>query len=243
MEAMIKHHPASERPRERLLRSGARGLSLRELLAVLLGVGPPGRGCLGLARDLLQAYGHPYDSPEAERSLFLALESSGTSLLPAQRGLGIAGRCRVAAAFELGRRYALMREQERDCPPRMPPLRSVERQVLAKLTDDLRSAVHEWLGFIPVYRNGVVGSLCVVAQGSRHCITVDQQDLFRQVLNLRPSAIFLVHNHPSGALDPSPEDDDLTRRVARLCSVFQIPLLDHLIVAGTNHRSLRNRRS
>lgn len=220
-----------ERPRERLARVSARGLSLRELVALILGTGPRGKGSLGLASDLLQAVGNE------ERGLFLALE---TDLLQHSKisGLGVAQRGRLLAALELGRRYVIEREKNRVCAHLPSNLNRIERRALLHVDAEQRTETHEWLGFVPVLRNGRVGSLVIVARGGRSSVNVDPQELFLRILTVRPAAIILMHNHPSGDLEPSIQDHELTRAVADLCSAFGIALLSHWIVAASGSRRI-----
>lgn len=230
--------PSAERPRERLSKVGPRALSFRELLALLLGSGPVGRGCLGLAEDILAAGGHPADSESAIRALCLALDRDGPQALVAVRGLGPAGRSRLVAAYELGRRWALLRESSRvrhSAPLELDP---ILRRALARIDADLRTESREWLGFVPIYRNGSVGEVAIVARGAASSVTVDPQELFARILGLRPAAICLFHNHPSGDLSASGEDVTLTLRVDELCRVFGITLLGHWIVAERGERSV-----
>ena len=213
-----------ERPRERLARVSARGLSLRELIALLLSSGPQGKGCMGLAADLLCAVGG------GERALFTALESDlfRHTKLP---GLGEAMRSRLLAALELGRRYSVAREDERvrsSAPP--PNATMIEQRALQLVDAEHRTDSHEWFGFIPVLRNGSLGQFTVVARGGRNTVSIDPQELFLRILSVRPSAIILLHNHPSGDLEASSQDRQLTRSVAELAASLGIVLLAHWVV-------------
>lgn len=228
MQTTLEKH---EKPRERLARVSPRGLSLRELLALIFGTGPRGKGCLGLASDLLQLVGNE------ERGLFLALEADlfkHTDIV----GLGQAQRGRLMAALELGRRYVVARERDRVCASLPPDLNRVERLALMRVDAEQRTETHEWLGFVPVLRNGRVGSLVIVARGGRTSVSVDPQELFLRILTVRPAAIILMHNHPSGDLEPSLQDQELTRIVGELCSSFNIALLSHWVVAASGSRKI-----
>jgi DNA repair protein RadC len=235
---MIREAFKSERPRERLLQTGATGLSLRELIAVLLGSGPRRRGCLGLAGDLLEATGHPPASGEAERAFFLELEAGSGARSLAVHGLGLVGRCRLLAAFELGRRYALHREAHSRCG-RGGFRPAAAAGAVARIGSEWRAAVFEWFGFIPFYGAAKHGALVVVARGARDQVTIDLKDLFARILSLRPRGILLVHNHPSGQLEPSLEDCDLTRQIGAMTEPFAIEVLGHWIVCGARQRAMR----
>jgi DNA repair protein RadC len=101
--------PPPEKPRERCLERGPSCLSLRECLALLLGSGPQGTGCLGLVQKILARPGKGLGTPEEERAFFMGIECCGRSHLLDIPGLGPAGQARILAAVEVGRRYALFR--------------------------------------------------------------------------------------------------------------------------------------
>lgn len=221
--------PTTERPRERLLRSGAEALSLREIIGVILGSGPRNKGCLGLARDLLRRSGFHEDSSEAERSLFNLFESHNVATLRELKGLGEAGICRLLAAFELGRRYAILLQNRESIPA--TSLARLELQALQSVDQALRHARYEWFGFVPIQRNGSVGSFQLVAKGAKSTVTIDLVDLFGPLLALRPAGFMLMHNHPSGDLTASSADIELTHNIKFLADSFGILLLGHFIVS------------
>jgi DNA repair protein RadC len=218
--------PASERPRERCLEHGAQALSLRECLSVIL-------GSPSTASRLFHRFASAeMPEPEAERALFLALEAQGSQALVGLTRLGPAGITRLLAAFELARRYHRYRKRA-ETPWRhevKSSLPEIAARALAKVPASLRSEVREWLGFVPIYRSEDVGELCLVERGVRTHVNTDPVELFARVLALRPTAIILVHNHPSGNQEASYEDHELTRRVGRLALDLGIRLLGHWIV-------------
>ncbi|MBI2604907.1 MAG: hypothetical protein HYW49_02380 [Deltaproteobacteria bacterium] len=243
---MIRHCHDSEKPRERCLAGGAECLSLRECLALLLGSGPRGEGCMGLSARILERSGSAriYDArfndvgfgdagANDARALFTALESSGLGFLQNIKGLGPAGKGRILAAFELARRYAVLKaraatgseENERH-------LGVLARKAVQKIPDGLRSAPREWLGFVGVTGTGAVMDLCVVERGVRTHVNVDPAAFFARLLALRPAAFFMAHNHPSGSLLPSQEDQLLTVKMETLAAEFGIRFLGHAIVTA-----------
>ena len=228
--------PPSERPRERCLQQGPQALSLRECLALLIGGSGKGRGSLEVAQNCLELPGEGMSEGEQERAFFTALEDGNGSSLERVAGLGPVARTRLLAAFELGRRYERFRSSEvRAEGPRLRP-GELPSRALDAVTAELRHEPREWLGFVPIYRSGRCGQLCLVARGLRTHVHTDAMELFSRVLALRPQAIFLFHNHPSGDLTPSPQDLDLTREVEELCRRLGLRLLGHGIVHRARHR-------
>jgi DNA repair protein RadC len=226
--------PATERPRERCLEKGARALSFRECLALILNSGPRGKGSMGLSQDLLERPGTGLSEDEQMRAFFLAMEVSSDAYLEGLSGLGYASQARLLAAFELARRYSLFREarNHQTAPPQTQTLMKVAQTALSRVSIEKRTETQEWLGFIPCYRTGEVGQLCIVEKGVRTHVNIEPIELFARVLALRPHGFILVHNHPSGDLTPSLPDQEITERVTQLARPFGIRMLGHWIVAA-----------
>jgi DNA repair protein RadC len=232
---MIHQVPQLERPRERCLTLGAHSLSIRECLALIIGSGPPGEGCLGLAHKIVSRPGEGLGIPEQERAFFTAMESSPQSALSEIHGLGEASRARLLAAFELGRRYAQFRNNQNSIR-RIPAPSELTQQALEKINPALRAEAKEWIGFLPFYRNGELGELCIVEKGVRTHVNVDPTEFFARLLALRPAGFFLSHNHPSGNPTPSPQDFELTKKVSDLARDLGIRHLGHWIVSEQSER-------
>jgi len=230
---MIVHYPISERPRERLRHAGPESLSLRELIALVLGSGPPAKGCIGLAGDVLARSATTLGSWEEELAFFRGMEAASFDHLQGIKGLGAAGIARLCAAFELGRRYARFRLQSDGVAALGGEfdLESLELDALSRVQPHQRGAVHEWLGFVPLFNSGLLGDLCIVERGTASQVYVDIRELFARILALRALAVFLFHNHPSGRMQASRADRDLTTRVQGLLDVFGVGLLGHFIVS------------
>lgn len=230
---MIEIIPPTERPRERCLTIGADCLSLRECLALILGSGPPGKGCMGLASGILERIGPGIHPTEVERAFFTSMEISGFNSLKEIAGLGPAGQARILAAFELGRRYSAFRNQSlRKLQKKRHLLPELADGALEKVSHRNRSEPQEWLGFVPVHRSGDLGELCIVEKGARTHVNTDPGELFARILVFRPRGFFLFHNHPSGQMTPSIQDLDLTEKVREIALQLGIQLLGHWIVSS-----------
>jgi DNA repair protein RadC len=224
--------PSEERPRERCLQQGAHVLSLRECLAILIGSGPKGIGALGVAKNLLNRPGEGLAKEEEERAFFQLLETSSQEVFNEVKGVGPAVQARVFSAFEIARRYALMRERIRISSHPGNAIKNnplLAQRALRQVPERLRGASKEWLGFVPVFHSQV-GGFCLVEKGARTHVNTDPLELFSRLLCLRPSGFYLFHNHPSGHLSPSLEDHQLTTEVSRLAANFGIQLQGHWIV-------------
>lgn len=226
----IKAIPTDERPRERCLREGPRCLSTRECLAIIIGTGPRGVGCFGVADNLIERYGNG-------ESFFRSLDHSTSDDLLDIKGIGPTARSRLLACFELARRHSAHREQIAATDQLLHRSESsFESQISTKIPDRRRSESREWFGFVPLYPSGKIGELTITELGARTHVNVDPGEFFARVLVLRPSGIVLVHNHPSGELRASEDDRHLTLRIREICAQLGINLLGHAIVSSRGTR-------
>ncbi|HEY9696895.1 MAG TPA: DNA repair protein RadC [Trichocoleus sp.] len=220
--------PTHERPRERMLTDGARSLATAELIAILLGTGQ-GAGKLsavGLGQYLLQKLG------EHQRDSLAVLRDVTAQELMEIPGVGPAKATTILAAIELGKRVLSSR----------PPERTViddPAVAAAVLSHDLMWQSQERFAVLLLdVKHRLVGTQ-VLTIGTATETLAHPRDIFREVIRQGAVRAILAHNHPSGSLEPSPEDISLTRQLLAGGQLLGIPLLDHLILGNGNHRSLR----
>lgn len=217
----VRETPAGAlRPREKLLRFGPSGLNQSELLAVLLGTGTKGRSVVRIAEDLVSAHGGPG---------LLALSLQDWSK---ERGVGRVKAAQMLAAFELGRRLL--------APPGEEPRVSSPAEAYT-LVRDLRKARKEHL--IALYLDAQNRLICreTVSIGSLNTTRTHPREVLQPAIANSALAFILVHNHPSGSLDPSRDDVEFTRTMARAGDLMGISLYDHLIVSRRGFVSLKER--
>lgn len=208
-------------PRERLWTLGAPALATVELLALLLGTGRPGEDAQHLAGRLLDAAG----------GSLRGLSSRPAAEVQRLAGIGPAKGARLLAALELGHRLAA---EVRPPADRIRTPEDVARRVGGRLRDlqveefhvlalDTQSRV---LRDIPVTRGLLDSSL------------VHPREVFRAAIAEAAAGIILVHNHPSGDPTPSAEDRAVTRQLVAAGQLLDLPVYDHVIVAGDRWVSL-----
>lgn len=208
----IRHWPAAERPREKLLQRGPESLSDAELLAIFLRTGVAGRNAVELGRDLLERHG----------SLRACLEQPAAQL-KACRGLGNATAAVLLAALELGRRYLLADLRRGDALSNpdgtrrflQARLRGYPHEVFACLFLDNR---HRVIEYEALFRGTVDGA------------SVHPREVVKAALGHNAAAVILAHNHPSGVAEPSQADIHLTRRLREALGLVDIRVLDHVII-------------
>lgn len=216
----IANWPACERPREKLLESGAAALSDAELLAILLRVGSAGRSAVDLARELLHRFGS-----------LTALFAAEARALTGIRGMGETKYVQLQAIPELARR-ALAESL------RLPTGFDSRDSVCSYLRLTLAPLPHEvFLCLFLDPRNRMVASE-ELFRGTLTRTAVYPREVARQALVHNAAGIIVAHNHPRGTTTPSQSDIHLTRELARTLDLIDVRLLDHFIVAGQEIRSL-----
>lgn len=79
-----------------------------------------------------------------------------------------------------------------------------------------------------------IGRPVMIAMGTVNAVEVHPRDVFRQAVKKNASAVIVAHNHPSGNLEPSSNDMDLTQRLTKAGEILGIPLLDHIVVSASD---------
>jgi DNA repair protein RadC len=209
-----------DRPREKMMLKGKSALSDAELLAILIGSGTVGQSAVTLAQDILSS---------VDRNLH---ELGKRSIPELQRfkGIGEAKAITIAAALELGRRRQLSDLRER---PRITGSRDAFH-VVAPLLTDLH---HEEFWLLLLNKANEVFARERLSTGGMAGTVVDVKLLFKTAFDARAAAAIAVHNHPSGNLQPSQADIELTRRLRKAGELLDLPLLDHLIVSERGYYS------
>ena len=217
----IKDIPKSDRPREKLIKHSAQFLSNSELLAILIGSGYKGKNVIQLAKDILSKY-------QSKNLPKLAYQE-----LISQKGIGKAAACRILAAFELATRLLLDQDDE---------------AVIIKTPDDVYQFLKE-IGkykkehFIGLYlnaRNQLIHQETVSIGGLSANIT-HPREVFEPAIKYHAASVIVVHNHPSGNLQPSEEDLEITKRLVKSGKLLGIEIVDHLIIAGKKFFSLKEK--
>lgn len=208
------HHPP-DRPRERLWALGPSALTATELLAILIGTGDATADAMGVARELLA---------RADGSL-RELAARPSAELTRTRGVGTAKAARLLAAFELATR--LIQEQR----PALPRVRSPE-DVAALLSPRMRDLPVEEFHVLALDSQSRVRRDVLVTRGLLNSALVHPREVFRSAIAEAAAGIIVVHNHPSGDPTPSAEDKAVTRQLAEAGKLLDLPLYDHVILAG-----------
>jgi DNA repair protein RadC len=213
-----------DRPREKLLRLGASALGDNELLALVLGSGHRSTNVLAVANELLRLRGGLH-----------GLARSAPGDLAAARGVGLAKAAQVTAGIELGRRTLT------HAPGARVQLRT-PREAAAYLLPTFGSRATEQFGIVLLDSKYRVLKTSIIAAGTLNSTVVEPRDVFREALVGGAAAIVVFHNHPSGDPSPSPEDVELTARLAASGTLVGIDLVDHIVLGDTRYSSFKEMR-
>lgn len=209
-----------DRPREKMQMKGTQALSDAELLAILIGTGTVGESAVALAQRILSSVDNNLHE----------LGKRSAKDLQRFKGVGEAKAITIAAALELGRRRQLSDLRER---PRINSSRDAFNAIAPLLTD----LHHEEFWLLLLNRANEVYARERLSAGGASGTVVDVKIVLKTALDARAAAIIAVHNHPSGNLQPSKSDLDLTQKLQQAGILLELPLLDHLIVSERGYYS------
>ncbi len=212
--------PQESRSRDKLLKYGVRALTSTELLAILLGDGARKSQARKLAEDLMRRHG-------AEALPGLTLDGWRTA-----RGVGTGKACQLVAAFELARRILVRPVAE---------FRVSSPQEAYNLVRDLKRARKEQLVGLYLDAQNHLIQRETISVGALNTTRTHPREILQPAILHSARAFVLVHNHPSGSLEPSRDDLDFTRSIARAAELMGVGLTDHLIVSARGYLSLKER--
>ena len=220
--------PTNERPRERLIAYGPKSLATAELIAILLGTGQ-GKGKLsavGLGQYILNQLS------QYQRDPLSILRNITVQELTQIHGIGTAKATTILAAIELGKRVFQSR------PPELAVVDSPQAAADA-LSQDLMWQTQEKFAVLLLDVNNRLLGIQIITIGTATETLAHPREIFREVIRQGATKVIISHNHPSGNIEASPEDINLTRQLLAGAQFLAIPLLDHIIMGNGEHSSLR----
>ena len=199
---------------EKLTLYGAQSLSDAELIGIIL-------DDIALAERLTAA--HPLSE----------LQQCDLSRLRMQEGSGLARAAKIAAATEIGRRAAKSNAHKVTHILSSTDAEAVFRPLFEGLN-------HEECWVIFLTSSARIVDRMKISQGGVQATVVDNRLIFKRALELLATQIIIAHNHPSGSNEPSQADITLTNRIKAAAALFDINLIDHLIITATGAYSFKS---
>lgn len=212
----IKEWIKEERPREMLIKKGAKSLPLSKLLAIILRTGREGVSAEELAKRLLNHFGS-----------LRAIDSASISEICEIDGIGPAKAAQIKAALEIGK---LFYEEKAEKKRRIKKAEDVLSYVSECYGPYLRDEQKEFFNIIFLDIKNKPIDRIEISKGSINTTVVDPKEIIKEATMRSASSIILVHNHPSGDTEPSSADIELTKRISQACEIVGIKVLDHIII-------------
>lgn len=201
---------------DKLTLYGASSLTDAELIAILL-------DDMALAERLTAAHS------------LSELQRSDISRLRMQEGIGLARAAKISAAVEIGRRSAKCDAQKVTHILSSNDAEAVFRPLFNGVN-------HEECWVIFLTSSARIVDRMKISQGGVQATVVDNKLIFKRAIELLATQIIIAHNHPSGTAEPSQADIALTNRIKAAAALFDINLIDHLIITTTGCYSFKSHR-
>jgi len=214
--------PLSERPRERLFKLGSEALSAQEVLALILGRGIKDESVMVTSQKLLSRFGN-----------LKGVANASLEELTQTRGIGPAKAAQIKAALELSKRL------EADVGEKPKPMLKSPEDVVAVVKSQLKGKKKEHFLVLCLDTRNRLINCRQVSIGSLDTSIVHPREVFKEAVSSSSASVIFVHNHPSGDPEPSKEDVELTKRLAKAGEIIGIDVLDHIIICDKNYLSLK----
>jgi DNA repair protein RadC len=217
----IKNWAVDDRPREKLALNGAETLSNSELLAILINNGSVEKSAVDLAKELMAA---------VENNLQRLSKLSVKELVNLKiKGLGPAKAITIAAALELGVRRSMADNKKE--------VIQSSKDIANYLKAQLEYKKHEVFAVVFLNRANKINHYEIISEGGITGTVADPRIILKKALEHDAVSIVLCHNHPSGNLKPSRQDQELTHKIKEASGFFDIKVLDHIIVSEEGYYS------
>jgi DNA repair protein RadC len=221
----VKDLPLDDRPREKLLLRGPQSLSDAELLAILLRTGTKGKSVIIISQELI-----------SENENLAVLASKHASHFIKKEGIGKDKATSLLAAFEISRR--ILSQSKNFSEKKITSPQDVAEMFIPLLKDELKE------NFILICLNSAnkIIKYEVISVGNLNSSIVHPREIFKSAIENSSASVILMHNHPSGNPEPSNEDINITKKLVEAGKLLDIPVFDHIILAGNSYTSFVERR-
>lgn len=221
-DELIKNMAEGDRPREKAILHGVETLTDAELMAIIFATGIKGKSVVQLCKEIL-------DSKDGHLSKVTKM--SVKDMCTEYKGIGQVKAITLLAALQLGARAA------KDALMVDDVVISTSKIAYDIMRHRFERIQHEEFWILLIDRAGHMIRDVRISQGGTVATTVDVKLIMKAALESLASSMILFHNHPSGTLRPSVDDDRLTRRVKEAAALLDVRVNDHLIVTSSSYYS------
>ena len=216
----IKNWAVDDRPREKMIQKGAAVLSNSELMAILINNGNRENSAVEIAKKVLKLGSDNLD------------ELGKLSIRDFQqiKGIGQAKAITIAAALELGRRRHAASFLAK-------PVVKSSNEVAQYLRTIMKDYNHEVFAVLFLNQSNKIKHFEIISRGGITGTVADPRLILKKAIEEGATGILLCHNHPSGNLQPSRADMDLTKKIKEAAGYFDIKILDHIIISDEGYFS------
>lgn len=218
--SILNYYQKEELPRERMQKYGIKALSNSELIAIILNTGTKDNNVKTLSETILSNYNTIKDLKYVTQNELMKI-----------KGLGISKSAKLLASLELGKRVY----EEKTLVPKIKIYNAKDayNYFSSLIKDELQE------NFLVIYLDKHQRYLTdkILFIGTIDQSIVNPREIIKEALLVNATRIIIMHNHPSGITKPSNADDNTTRTIAEAASLFNIVLIDHIIVSNHNYYS------
>lgn len=220
----IKEAPRLDRPYEKFERYGAEGLSDSELLAIIIKTGTKDKNCVEISKEIMSKKTNELEG-------FEYLYSCSMEELKSFKGIGRVKAIQIKAALEIAKR---IKYQTKDIKKVISP-----RDVYNLVKLELEDSKVEIMKVISLNNRNEIKSVNTISIGGATKVGVGMKEILTEPIKQMATGVILVHNHPSGDSSPSKADINLTSKISDYANIFDINVVDHIIIGRDRYTSIR----
>ena len=217
---LIKEIPEDERPRERLVKYGARNLSTEDLIAIILKTGTRDYSSKYLATEVLKLVKNVSDLRRIKLSKLISIN-----------GIGAVKAIEFLAALELGRRVYETKVLDNDLKC------NSAQKVFNYFSDEFKDSYQEHFYCLYLDQHKKLIDKKLLFKGTLNKSLIHPREIFKEDYLCSCAYIICIHNHPSGNVIPSTDDIVVTKNLYKIGQIQGIPILDHIIIGENNYYS------
>ncbi len=224
-DRLIREMDRTERPREKAIKYGIKSLDDVELMAIIFSTGLKGKSVIELSREILA---------DNNNHLSKVARLTVKEMLTRYKGIGPAKAITLLAALELGSRSAA------DAARINSPTVNSSDVAYDLMRHHFERLDHEEFWVMLLSQSGKIIREIKIGQGGVTATAVDIKLILKAAIDNLASAMIVFHNHPSGNLRTSPQDDNLTKKIADAARMIDVRLNDHIIITDGGYHSYRD---